>query len=1372
MDSSSTSSPFSTRSTIPSSPENAGGDTAPAKSSVLAAFPASSGHLMQGMQAIINNLTGAAPFSQLASSDFFSTTATNNEAKPKLDVKPASSLFGQTQAQASARPSTSAAPSVTGSGQGGSRTEPPKRMYEVDGLPLVSPPLEEIASAFPNSNNTMLLQGDPQHIHKQRVETAIRVIIDILRMVPRTPSTPAMPPSIQTLLPQDATGNVLAVFERLATFRGLRLQAGTTTKTSSKKQLQAGAIPAHQVAYVETAVYTSSDNPKRVYACKRCRNREERRRQNKDAARKKQVASDSDTSASPVPRPSLQPPSEDYITGENAHQYDPHRVSQVVEEPPWDPTVPDWRHEIVLFNSPPEVAVKEGSCFWLPFRVICYCKCHGEKQGFHIKFTLRTLEGHIIASAMTHPIKITDDHKTDAKSKPRGGVERMTSATPSAQAAPRVRKGRMSTASSQRQSPTPSESEMSVTSEVGAVVQKQTPQVRQGKPYERPPSQSPAVQPTSLPFDFLQEQNPRPRLSRQQSTSSYTSQADITNWTPDALAQTTVSPDALRRPNFASMTALANNGLGGSLSNQPSVAPSPAQQFGGLGQNGLGGSNGNGNGLNGNGLQNGLVNGGGMHHQNNLSGSFSSDMFTNGPMSLSPPGGLDLSALNLFSNGNNVNRSGSVNQNGSQDVDMTNDVASQLENMLFGTSTSSQAASVASSFRDDASQFSAFQAGSLFSDSGLPPDNTLDDMIDYSGGESNAAISPMQHLNLSPSVPMGGIDLGMNQSPFGHTNGLPQVSPNADADAHTRALLALLAQHQTQPRPPPQPVPVVSHVIPGEGDMAGGAPIAIAGRLFTPETVIVFGGRPAVTSFVSDSFLQCTLPPAPSPGDVEVTVQGYMKDPTVPTMMFKYTGTDKEMMRLMLQVRQLHQSSDPAMRLVDHITRSQNNSDFSDRSSMSPAGIQSPFDAEAPPRGSTTFAAAPAAKDSEADDNDLQTTLIDVINAMDEDAPGSLRRSGAVNEVNKSQQTLLHLASVMGFHRLLRRLISVGAHLNVQDVNGFTPLAHAALCSQTICARILLEAGASYDLPTVFGEMPLDLAKSDEHSEVEALLLSAVWSTKVDTVNDAGSSVSLETGSEIDDDNPSSDSDHDSVSRTSRILRRRPSRRSRGKQRVSPPGMSQSTSPKRDRRASLVATPPLPGSLSPVPRDDPPPYAPPDSAGWMSRTLSNISHPIQDTVWQSLPKGLPTLWSAGGEKNGSGSQGWVAFPAPSWDTLQKMTSPEEVKLFTQAMAAAALNAVVQSGATAGPMDGSPRASGKRQPRRRHSNAGSSPSSRSRELGQVAKPKQVKHDRMLYLFWLPVLLFVGFWLLVTAVPIATGFCLLYARQISRAIKQRL
>jgi hypothetical protein len=496
----------------------------------------------------------------------------------------------------------------------------------------------------------------------------------------------------------------------------------------------------------------------------------------------------------------------------------------------------------------------------------------------------------------------------------------------------------------------------------------------------------------------------------------------------------------------------------------------------------------------------------------------------------------------------------------------------------------------------------------------------------------------------------------------------------------------------------------------------------------------------------------------------------------------------------MLEVRQRHAAADPAMRLVDHLSRSNQNSDFSDRSS--PAGKPSPFDASA------ALPADQAAIDS--DDQldaastspvmgpqDLQTTLVACLEWMDETAPGLLGTSGVVNHHNKAQQTLLHLATVMGFPRLLRRLITVGAELDLQDVNGFTPLALAALCGHTPCARILLEAGAAYDIPTVFGEMPLDLAKVDDENEVEGLLLAAVWSTNPDVpVVESDYELSPESDSdlsEIDNDNPSSsesESDEegvevDSVSNASRALRSRRSLRRRSKQRSldarkeSPPNRSRRTSPNESPNNSAFQS---------IPRDDPPPYAPPEAGSWMSRTLSNISHPISDTINGALPTFLSS-W----EKHQQQHPGtnWVAFPAPSWDSLQKLTSPEEVKLFTQAMAAAAFNAVVQSGATTSHL---PEASMSPSPVKVKQRRKRRPSEDSRSSGQQSSSvvEQVKRellsnelgqadnaeDRMLYLFWLPVLLFVGFWLLVTALPIATGFCLIYARQIARAVKQRL
>lgn len=228
--------------------------------------------------------------------------------------------------------------------------------------------------------NRLLLQGDPQYITKQRVETAIRVIFDLLRLIPASPSDPPLNPQLAPLLLRDQEGNILTSIERIGTFRSIKLQAGTTTKTHSKKQQQAGPTPLETSLYLETAVYMSGNDGKRVYACKRCRMRETKRRQNKDANKKKASNSESDTP--PDRKPDLSKPTETYITGANAEQYDPQKTGQVVEEPPWDPKVPDWRHEIVLFNSAPEVQVRDGSCVWLPFRVICYGKCHGEKNGF------------------------------------------------------------------------------------------------------------------------------------------------------------------------------------------------------------------------------------------------------------------------------------------------------------------------------------------------------------------------------------------------------------------------------------------------------------------------------------------------------------------------------------------------------------------------------------------------------------------------------------------------------------------------------------------------------------------------------------------------------------------------------------------------------------------------------------------------------------------------------------------------------------------------------------------------------------------------------------------------------------------------------
>ncbi|WRT65724.1 uncharacterized protein IL334_002672 [Kwoniella shivajii] len=1265
--------------------------------------------------------------------------------------------------------------SVNGShSHGGLRSDPPKRLYEVDEIRQVAPSLNEL-TAEPNSTQ-LLLQGDPIFSDKSRVETAIRVIIDLLRFCPIPSPLPPIHPSLHPLIPRDTNGNFCMSLERITTLQGLKLQAGTTTKASSKKQLQAGPISREHLAYIETAVYMSGDSGKRVYVCKRCRNREAKRRASKEVTRKRQTNSDSDTSSSrPKMRHSIAPPSQDFITGENPDQYDTHRNGQIVEEPPWDPEHRDWRHEIVLFNSPPEVKMEDGSCNWLPFRVVCYGKCHGEKVGFKIKFTLRTWDGRIIATSTTKPIRITDDHKTEPKTKTK--IDGFTSAQ-AQPAVPRARKGRQSTASSRRQSPAPSESEsVQSFSEAGAVLQKQTPSVRGAKPYERPPSQSPAI--TTVPMDSFGAND----FQRHNSTASIQSipQQDVILQQPAPQQQphmdftlqqqltNTVSPGILRGPQFPHnhMNLVNGHQANGqaSINSSNLTSPSSSQMMSFTGHDNM---------LFANSLQS--------------PNSFMSSLSNNGQQSQSMQNSM------LFNHDNT-------------DVEMSSAMTGGLDDIFTASSHTS-----ISSMSDGGSVYSTYaedRSSGMFSDSGIPPTSTndLDQFLDYTGGDHQDVFNPFQqpdpamfNTDLSPppgtNIPPLPFD-ALHLSPSANRNDLSPAA-RAEQDQSLTNMLAVIGQFM-----PPVPQAQITDVIPGEGPTAGGKTIAIAGENFSPGMVVLFGQRPAHTQLVNNSFVKCILPPSSLPGPVEVSIQGAIKLSGQATQIFTYTEMDKDLMRLALEIQKKFSgsSSDPAYRIAHGVVnRSATNSEWSERSSSnSPMSGPSPNDSAEPNEDDDHSDSTNGSKSSS---GNLQSTVISFLASLDENAPGSLRASGAINHRNDAQQTLLHIATVMGFHRLVRRLIVVGAHLDLQDTNGFTPLAFAALCGRHTCARVLVEAGASYDRPTSYGEMPLDLAKLADHEKVEALLLSAVWSTsseaKVGAAQDAelASTGSYDSSSvsEIDNDNPSSGSEVDDELEYFEKLRlsRRRSRRSRatkgkGKQRSLSKSDRERKSPKSTRRPSLTSTSTIKEIQPPVNlpiRDDPPPYAPSESdeSSWMSRTLSTIHHPhkIPYAVWDRLP--IPHIFGPDKPSTVGEDQhhGWVAFPAPSWETISKMTSPEEVKLFTQAMAAAAFNAVVQSGMTTSDVVSSSETrmtfaeEGLRKFRKaRRSNGTGKDGKRSGSVSPSEKVvKHVKRDRMLYLFWLPILLFVGFWLLVSALPLATGFCLIYARQITKAIKQRL
>lgn len=63
--------------------------------------------------------------------------------------------------------------------------------------------------------------------------------------------------------------------------------------------------------------------------------------------------------------------------------------------------------------GPRDLSVPDGTVqVDVPMRIACYCRHHGEKQGFKVIFTMKDWKDNVVAQQISSSIMITDDHKT------------------------------------------------------------------------------------------------------------------------------------------------------------------------------------------------------------------------------------------------------------------------------------------------------------------------------------------------------------------------------------------------------------------------------------------------------------------------------------------------------------------------------------------------------------------------------------------------------------------------------------------------------------------------------------------------------------------------------------------------------------------------------------------------------------------------------------------------------------------------------------------------------------------------------------------------------------------------------------------------
>ncbi|KAE8214221.1 hypothetical protein CF327_g2346 [Tilletia walkeri] len=369
-----------------------------------------------------------------------------------------------------------------------------------------------------------------------------------------------------------------------------------------------------------------------------------------------------------------------------------------------------------------------------------------------------------------------------------------------------------------------------------------------------------------------------------------------------------------------------------------------------------------------------------------------------------------------------------------------------------------------------------------------------------------------QGLNNS-MLPNGQFSVGL---PMGQMSGGPDVS------------MVLPQEVQSQPQSMFGPIPPagshvqangdaptgpqISKLIPGEGPTSGGIEVTILGENFEEGITCVFGDVPATNTRVwAANTLVCILPPSQSPGPVVVTLKGSLFSPTLtgfrtqtdrPLPLFNYVeASDRALMELALQVVGLQMTGavqsarDVAMRVVGS------------GASFGGSTGQTQYSGGAGGQGGNQRASEGVATQSrdaisglissrgggrEANaQSSFQDSVLNFLSILDtdvDDIPGAAPRRDAIRLANKQGHTLLHLAVMLGFHRLAASLLRRGVPVNARDRNGYTALHFAALHGRVTVARLLLSGGARDNIPNWEGQLPIDIAREKDQIDVEMML--------------------------------------------------------------------------------------------------------------------------------------------------------------------------------------------------------------------------------------------------------------------------------------------
>lgn len=282
--------------------------------------------------------------------------------------------------------------------------------------------------------------------------------------------------------------------------------------------------------------------------------------------------------------------------------------------------------------------------------------------------------------------------------------------------------------------------------------------------------------------------------------------------------------------------------------------------------------------------------------------------------------------------------------------------------------------------------------------------------------------------------------------------------------------------------PPSSNLPTILRIIPAQGPIRGGIEVTLLGFNFHPNLSVKFGANAALATHCwSETTIVTYLPPASIPGQVLVSFEGH--DTTSQQQVFTYTDdTDKQLIELALQIVGLKMNGklEDAKNIAKRIVGSGNSPSVSSNTN-SPIKTENTNDSNI---NSLSMSSEPVSKGYNDDDKINDSNEYDNTNDWYTNAQGKVNQLNTTPTestvisflklidlpncptipnwqlTNGQGQTLLQLATIKSYNKLVKFLINHGCSVDYRDNLGCSALFYAGVYGN----RDLISLFQSYGL--------------------------------------------------------------------------------------------------------------------------------------------------------------------------------------------------------------------------------------------------------------------------------------------------------------------